>query len=75
MTYEIEKNIPVPEKEGPKYPFKQMEVGDSFFVECQGFDAYRKIANAANSFQRRCDMPIKFTVRMLTEGVRVWRIA
>ena len=33
MSFNIEKNVPLPEKNVRwKYPFDQMEVGDSFFV-------------------------------------------
>tara|TARA_R110000823_G_scaffold195626_2_gene326978 strand:- start:117 stop:413 length:297 start_codon:yes stop_codon:yes gene_type:complete len=32
MTYPVSKGIPVPENSKSKYPFKDMEPGDSFFV-------------------------------------------
>ncbi len=31
LTIQIEKNIPVPKGIRRKYPFNQMEIGDSFF--------------------------------------------
>lgn len=30
--YKIEKGVPAPEGKESKYPFRAMEVGDSFFV-------------------------------------------
>ena len=35
MTFEISSNIPIPEPRfgrRPKYPWRQMQIGDSFFV-------------------------------------------
>jgi hypothetical protein len=36
--FKIEKGIPLPES---KYPFAEMEVGDSFFVPCESKEARR----------------------------------
>ncbi len=32
MTYEIKNNVPIPSRHGLKYPFAEMDVGDSFTV-------------------------------------------
>lgn len=33
--YEIEKNVPMPFKTAYKYPFENMEVGDSFTIQME----------------------------------------
>ena len=70
----IDKDIPIPKISGrtgcpPKYPFRMMEVGDSFFIA-------GKSATISGLFLRY--MPRKFTCRSVVEndisGVRIWRI-
>lgn len=72
----IEKGVPLPAPAGArnKYPWRTMEVGDSFFVaniSTGGFGG--TLAGAAARSGHR------FTQRTVTEngvrGVRVWRIA
>jgi hypothetical protein len=73
----IEKNIPIPQPiRGKKYPFDMMDIGDSFFVECNENkeDKKRKISTvlvAALRFR-----PKKFTTRSsgIKNGIRCWRI-
>lgn len=67
----IEKNIPFKGTASySKYPFKEMEVGDSFFVECDNtviartIYVYRKDGNEAK----------KFSTKKEKTGRRVWRI-
>lgn len=76
---EIEKNVPMRtiQKRGrpPKYPFSQMEIGDSIVVpgkssltnECKAY-------NAAQQCARR--MGWKFSARQEVPGetVRIWRV-
>ncbi len=69
--YKIEKNIPVPAPmSGTKYPFKNMEIGDSFFIPFERV-ATTKVAGykyaAANG--------VKISFRKVEGGARVWRIA
>jgi hypothetical protein len=64
----IDKQIPIPNGRN-KYPFAEMEIGDSFFV-----------ANVRSSnIQLRYYKPKQFTRRSVVkdgvQGVRVWRIA
>mgnify|MGYP001612441397 CR=1 FL=1 len=73
----IEKGVPVSSSltfpDSPRaYPWRQMEVGDSFKVA--GVDA-NTVASAANQFQKRARGKCKFTVRLVDGGVRCWRIA
>lgn len=67
----IDKNIPIPEHLGKyrsKYPFKDMEIGDSFFTEAEG-----SASNGNINFK-----PKRFLSRRSYEnsvkGHRIWRI-
>lgn len=75
MEIKIEKNVPIPKPNGSgrpaKYPWKSMEVGDSFFVN--GGTKTTTLSNSA-AYQRALTGR-KFAVRTEGEGVRVWRIA
>ena len=79
----IDKGIPIPGsihgggRKKNKYPFEEMEVGDSFFVKCSKEKRQNIQATLKNSTQRLPKM--KFTTRFVTEkgrgtGVRIWRI-
>jgi hypothetical protein len=80
MEVQIEKNIPIPEpkKRKTKYPFQQMEVGDSFFYplkeECNTALLQMKLNNAACTYCRKNNEGKKFKTTQLKSGVRVWRI-
>ena len=59
---------------GRKYPFQQMKVGDSFFIETKGIDeAYKAAASAVSMFKKRNQPRWRFAVRRVPGGVRVWR--
>lgn len=71
--YPIDKNIPLPPHTGHicKYPFREMEVGDSFFlpredVGKRGRPLFSKHGQQIN---------IKLTVRKVKDGWRIWRTA
>lgn len=70
--FKIEKGIPLSKvnlSRPFRYPWAQMEVGDSFI-----FQGERKnIATVAHAYGRRHN--IKFATRNMPDGVRVWRIA
>lgn len=71
--YQIEKNIPAPliKKTGAqnKYPFSQMEVGDSFFVA----GAKRiSLTNAAKYHTRTKGW--RFSAATVPGGARCWRV-
>lgn len=71
MNVVIEKGIPLPSRQIPKkYPFGEMEVGDSFFVS----DVSVGLLHA----HARRYAPWRYTCRTVVEGdvkgVRVWRI-
>ena len=69
--FTIEKNVPMPKTSRvSKYPFDKLEVGDSFLV---AGGKKGTVAAAANAAAKRLER--KFTVRVVEDGVRVWRIA
>jgi hypothetical protein len=75
MTFVIETGVEIPGRkggrQGSKYPFAQMSVGQSFLV---GSDVkVSTIRSAIGAFSK--DKPeYKFAVRDTPEGVRVWRV-
>ncbi|MEY3082422.1 MAG: hypothetical protein RJA94_2407 [Pseudomonadota bacterium] len=68
---EITKGLPTPRGRKSKYPFREMEVGDSFFSPGSSVIGIHGCA--------RRHRPMKFTCRSVVEngvaGIRVWRIA
>ena len=66
----ITKGLPAPHRGRPKYPFRDMELGDSFFAPGATVISLHGCA--------RRHRPKRFTCRTLVEngipGVRVWRI-
>lgn len=73
MKFEIDKNIPIPTvRRGGYliYPFSEMEVGDSFFVDDLGKGT--ALRNAACNYARRHGK--RFTVQAEKDGLRCWRI-
>ena len=73
MSYEIDKNVPVPEKgrKKKKYPFGAMAVGDSFLVTTAGDCA--NVRSAASYYKIR-HPGFAFSVQKEGEGMRIWRI-
>lgn len=57
-----------------RYPFRQLEVGQSFFIEGIAGDhaAILRVRGAANVQGRRTGK--KYSVRKMDGGVRVWRV-
>lgn len=65
----IDKNMPIPPRAQRKYPWGEMEIGDSFFVKGRNVkDFHAQIYMAGRRFKR------KFALRKTDEGIRVWRI-
>ena len=82
MSYTIEKNVPIPRKRGEKskYPFFEMEIGDSFVVPVKSGQIAPKVANSIRTcYHNICRYnkdfkSRKFTIRILDEkSVRCWR--
>ena len=73
--YQIEKNIPIPIKVF-EFPFRDMEVGDSFFVpHNQESDLIRGRLNRAIQAFRKNNKGHKFTLRSIDDGFRIWRVS
>jgi len=70
MIFEIEKGVPIPNIIPSRsiYPFRDMEVGDSFFVKC-----HKNIYSTVTTHNKR-NAPKIFTARKEGSGFRVWRI-
>ena len=71
--FKIESNIPLDIMAGarPKYPWRNMKVGDSVFFDGQNSQGNASVA--AKMFGRMNG--VKFASRSVDGGVRVWRIA
>lgn len=76
MTIQIDKGVPLPKRRlpsEPMYPWRSMEIGDSFFVEKRGASMTKQALAAGKASNR------KFITRSVEEngvtGIRVWRIA
>jgi hypothetical protein len=72
--FEIEKNVPVPPpRRVPgqyKYPFRELEVGDSFFVP-EAVADINKVQASAGEARRKTKW--RFSVRRVEGGCRAWR--
>ena len=74
MVIQIEKNIPVNRflrrSRNHKYPFRELELGDSFFVALdeQGINVLRVLA-----WRFAKETGWKFVTKRVDGGVRVWR--
>lgn len=86
MTFKLESNVEVPPRaapdRAPKYPFKEMAVGQSFLVpvtkEDSDINRIRRRMNSAcgtaqRSIKKASGTDVRFTSRTVEEGVRVWR--
>ena len=75
----IDKNVPLPEKGTmitPKYPYKDMKIGDSFSVSlAKEPTAYNRINVATHKQQKTTNR--RYTMRTIKSSneVRVWRIS
>ncbi len=79
--FKIEKDVPIPSlRRGPKagtrkYPFAQMEIGDSLLIPGNGDQRQAvSIYNYIGVYRKRGELKAKFTARMVDGGIRVWRI-
>lgn len=72
--YKIDKNVPLPKsKSGPerKYPFAEMEIGDSFLVEAKN----RHLAQRSSYMYNKNHQPKRIMCRTQPDGsLRVWRV-
>lgn len=81
--YKIEKNIPLKPrkrdkwKHPSKYPFRIMEIGDSFFVPNYSRDKMMRVSTAGRSYFAKMNKYDVMTVTTRKEGTgfRVWCVA
>ena len=82
--FKVDKNITKPKFRGrgapSKYPFKSMEVGDSFFVPVGKFKSISALNSSvmnsgAVSLGRRSNVSTCAVTEGGVEGVRAWRTA
>jgi hypothetical protein len=78
--FKIEKNVPYRGSEPKiwtrKYPFNELEVGDSFFVPAKdNTPASRHYVQSLICAYYKKLRPKKFTARSVEGGIRVWRLA
>jgi hypothetical protein len=74
LKMKIEKNVNPPNQVGrKKYPFGEMEVGDSIFIASESSGGRSNPAFAARCFRR--EKGWRFTARKENDGVRIWRIS
>lgn len=66
----IETNVTIPPRNKAVYPWATMEVGDSFLVA--NYDLWSSVKSAAYLYSKRNG--VKFTIRKLREGLRIWRV-
>ena len=76
MKIEIEIGVPTPNnvRQYRKYPWKEMQIGQSFFVPGDIAKTKNTLASSATRYK-----PTKFVLRAAEKdgltGIRVWRIA
>lgn len=69
----IEKNVPMPQhRDVVVYPYKDMEVGDSFVVKGDGRYLLATVCNRNGKYGKKLGM--RFTAKKVEGGVRVWRV-
>lgn len=72
MSFKIEKGVPAPGRHHlNKYPFGEMDAGDSFLVNGGGKE--ENIINAAYQYGKVHNK--KFSCRRTPDGMRIWRVA
>ena len=71
--YQVDRGyeMPAPRPVFGKYPFKTMEVGESFFVALEDMAGPKRMHSTAYNYGKRLGK--KFVARRVEGGVRVWR--
>lgn len=73
--FKIEKNVPLARSGGSKYPWKEMEIGDSFFVPCAPSEDPKKKRASVASIAKYGLGNGSYQTAIEGNGVRVWRTA
>lgn len=71
MTIKIDKDVPLPTTRfyASQFPFDLMDVGDSFFVPTASMGTVRSMAS-----RRSTRNQMRYSVRRVENGARVWRV-
>lgn len=80
MNYTIEKGIPLPLRHTTgvkgrhaKYPFKDMQIGDSFVTTCK--DSGRSLILTSKKYAQKYSPQTTFTTAKVGENtIRIWRV-
>lgn len=76
VLMKVSKGIQIPKNnrgKPPKYPWAELKVGDSFFVK--GIEKKHIMYSCLASYNKnKAKKPIKITLRVEGDGIRVWRI-
>jgi hypothetical protein len=74
----IDKNVPIPAiGKQDKYPFAEMQIGDSFFLPCDSKNEYKIRGQVLHHAKLRLKTTPDFaiTTRKCDGGLRVWRVS
>jgi hypothetical protein len=71
VKFTIAKNVPLPINTRALYPFRDMKVGDSFYIP--GNKQYMSAVSASFNFAKS-NAPYKFSSRQEGDGGRIWRV-
>lgn len=71
MIIKIDKNVDIPLLERGRYPWAEMEIGDSFFIEGA---SQQQLSSSAHGWSLRRGAKIKFRTKKEKNGARIWRI-
>jgi hypothetical protein len=76
MKIQIEKGVPAPTRQTrtSKYPFRDMKVGDSFFIKSTEPESMRKKLSSASNMFCKLNAGFKFKTQVFDAGVRIWRV-
>lgn len=73
--YKIEKDVPKPKGSKTKYPFREMEVGDSVFIpDAPKASNGQFVTMTYIAKSQHKPNHAKFTQRTEGSGLRVWRV-
>jgi len=78
----IDKNVPIPKSRkegyGIKYPFGEMDIGDSFEIKANSrkeiINIRGRIFSACSYYNKLTTIKIKITTRLINNKIRCWRI-
>jgi len=71
----VEKGVPIPRRKNRKYPWQEMEKGDSFLVPC-AISEIKHMESSVTSCRHHAQKVtgFKFVIRRTNRGIRVWRV-